>query len=308
MSRKRLRFSYYNISTVYHFGFFAPPNEDLNIMKTFAPILIIILILTGFTYANNKTDTEDVRAASLNYIEGFYEGDTGKLSASLVPTMHKFGFWKKQGAEIYENAGFMTFEEALKFANDVKEKKNFPKADAPKSVEVLEVSDKIAITKITAWWGVDYLLLAKNEGKWMIRQILWEGPTKTASPSESDKKGAMNAGLGYIEGFYEGDTEKLKNSLNPTMFKFGYGFNRSAKEFGKGGQMTFDEAIAYAKGVKDSGKFPKPDAPKKVEVMDVMNHIAAVKVTAWWGIDYMLLSKTGNKWMIEQVLWSGVPE
>ncbi|MEZ5345187.1 MAG: nuclear transport factor 2 family protein [Pyrinomonadaceae bacterium] len=276
-------------------------------IKSFSLIAIFVFSLTTAALANTDSDADAVKKASLNYIEGFYEGDGSKLSESLIPEMNKFGFWKKQGSEVYEHAGSMSFEQALKFAADVKEKKNFPKADAPKSVEILEVSDKIAITKVTAWWGVDYLMLAKNDGKWMIRQILWEGPTKTASPTDADKQGAMKAGLGYIEGFYEGDTGKLTNSLKPTLFKFGYGFDRRTNDFGKGGQMTYEQALAYAKGVKESGKFPKEDAPKKVEVMDVMNHIAAVKVTAWWGIDYMLLSKNGDKWMIEQVLWSGVP-
>ena len=53
-------------------------------------------------------------------------------------------------------------------------------------------------------------------------------------------------------------------------------------------------------------KYAKPDALKKVKVLDVMNHIAAVKVTATWGIDYILVSRQGDKWMAEQILWSGV--
>ena len=51
--------------------------------------------------------------------------------------------------------------------------------------------------------------------------------------------------------------------------------------------------------------FAKKDAPKKIEVLDLGNSIASAKITAWWGIDYILLSKRGDKWMIEQVLWEG---
>jgi hypothetical protein len=276
-------------------------------MKKFTFIAIILFALGSFSFANSKTDKEAVEKASMNYIEGFYEGDTEKLSNCLDPKLNKFGFWKNRESGKYENAGSMTFDQALKFAKDVKEKKQFPKADAPKKVEIIEVLDKIAISKVTAWWGVDYMLLAKNEGKWMIRQIIWEGPTPTTNPTEDDKQGAKNAGLGYIEGFYEGDTTKLENSLKPTLFKYGYGFDKKEGKYYNGGQMTFDQAIAYAKRVKETKKFPKADAPKKVEVLDVMNHIAAVKITAWWGVDYMLLSREGDKWMIEQVLWAGVP-
>ena len=43
----------------------------------------------------------------------------------------------------------------------------------------------------------------------------------------------------------------------------------------------------------------------QVEVLNIGKTIAAAKVTAWWGIDYILLSKRGDVWMIEQVLWEG---
>ena len=248
-----------------------------------------------------------VEKASMSYIEGFYEGDAEKLKSCLIPELNKYGFWKKKGAATYSDAGSMSFEQALAYANNVKKKKDFAKPGSPKKVEVLEVSHKIAITKVTAWWGVDYMMLAKNDGKWMIRQILWEGPTVTSAATKSDHMGAKKAGWGYIEGFYQGDASKLKSALMPKMFKYGYGYNKKTGEYRNGGQMTFERAIAYANRVKETKNFAKPDAPRKVEVLDVMNRIAAIKVTAWWGIDYMLLSKTDGKWMIEQVLWSGMP-
>ncbi len=69
--------------------------------------------------------------------------------------------------------------------------------------------------------------------------------------------------------------------------------------------MNFQEAINYTKNVYEKKKFTKEGSPKKVEVLDIMNTIAAAKVTAWWGVDYILLSKQDDKWMIEQVLWEG---
>ena len=69
--------------------------------------------------------------------------------------------------------------------------------------------------------------------------------------------------------------------------------------------MTWRQAIDYAKRVFEKKNFAKAAAPKKVEVLDIMNSIAAVKVTAWWGIDYILLAKQDDKWMIDQVIWDG---
>lgn len=125
------------------------------------------------------------------------------------------------------------------------------------------------------------------------------------SQDENDQKGVEAACLDYLEGFYEGDTIKLIRSIRPTLTKFGYFKNRDSENYAEAGYMSFEEAKAYAKGVSEKKRFPKPDAPKEVKILDIMNQIASAKVTAWWGTDYILLSKSGNKWMIDQVLWEG---
>ena len=61
--------------------------------------------------------------------------------------------------------------------------------------------------------------------------------------------------------------------------------------------MTYRQALDYAKNVFDKKHFMKPDAPDKVEALDVQNTIASAEVTAWWGIDYILLSKQNDHWM-----------
>ncbi len=48
--------------------------------------------------------------------------------------------------------------------------------DAPKNVEVLDVLNQTASAKLTASWGIDYMHLAKYDGKWKIVQVLWQSP------------------------------------------------------------------------------------------------------------------------------------
>lgn len=143
--------------------------------------VILLILATGLVYhlhGQQTTEEEKVKAACMDYIEGFYEGDESKLKRSLSPDLLKFGYMKRRGEEVYASAGQMTFEEALSYARGVKEKQRFPKADAPREVVIYDVSDQIAAAKVTAWWGFDYILLAKKEGKWMIEQVLWQGPLK----------------------------------------------------------------------------------------------------------------------------------
>ncbi|MCE7993906.1 MAG: nuclear transport factor 2 family protein [Roseivirga sp.] len=142
-------------------------------------VLTCLLVLALAFQANaQNSESEKVKRACMDYIEGFYEGDEAKLKRSLSPDLLKFGYMKKRGTEEYASAGQMTYEEALSYARNVKEKQRFPKADAPRGVEIYDVDDNIAAAKVTAWWGFDYMLLAKVDGKWMIQQVLWQGPLK----------------------------------------------------------------------------------------------------------------------------------
>jgi len=45
-------------------------------------------------------------------------------------------------------------------------------------MKVLDMMDQIAAAKVRAWWGWDYILLAKQDDKWIIEQVLWQGPPK----------------------------------------------------------------------------------------------------------------------------------
>jgi hypothetical protein len=140
--------------------------------KIYLPFLLLFTI----NYSVAQESREKVERACLDYIEGFYEGDTTKLINCLKPSLYKFGFWKKDKESKYEPDGYMTYRQALDYAKRVLEKKKFAKPESPKKVEVLDVMNNIASAKITAWWGIDYILLSKRDDQWMIEEVLWEGP------------------------------------------------------------------------------------------------------------------------------------
>lgn len=110
---------------------------------------------------------------------------------------------------------------------------------------------------------------------------------------------------GYIDGFYKGDASKLKEVLKPRLYKFGYLKNKETGNYDYYQHMSFDQAIAFVEKMKKEGTTRDEDVIRSVEVLDIENHIASAKVTAAWGVDFVLLSKDNNKWMIEQVIWEG---
>lgn len=142
-------------------------------MKKITATLLLFFVVGILQAQDAKTKIE---RACMDYLEGFYEGDTTKLIRSLKPSLYKFGYWKNKKTGNYDADGQMTYRQALDFAKRVLEKKNFAKPGSPKKVEVLDIMNTIASAKVTAWWGVDYILLAKQGEEWMIEQVLWEGP------------------------------------------------------------------------------------------------------------------------------------
>lgn len=136
--------------------------------------LTLLMLIVGLpALAQTEADTEAVRRAALDYIEAFYNGETDKLIRSVHSDVDKYGYFVKRGETTYSGEP-MSYQEMLDYAEAVKEKGRKPRADAPKEVEVLDVQDQTAAVKIRAWWGTDYMLLAKYDGTWKIRQVLWQ--------------------------------------------------------------------------------------------------------------------------------------
>lgn len=146
-------------------------------MRRLVVVLGLLLAVAGPVRAQDAADREAVRRAMLDYLEGFYEGDTAKLVRSIRPEVDKFGFWRQKDSTRYVGEG-MPWTEFLSYARGVKQRNKPAPATAPKEVIVYEVQNQTASGKVVAWWGTDYILLGKYDGKWMIRQVMWQSPPK----------------------------------------------------------------------------------------------------------------------------------
>lgn len=143
-------------------------------------LLLALAIAAGAAaplHAQSQADREGVRRAMLDYLEGFYEGDTAKLVRSIRPEVNKSGFWRQRDSTGYVPEE-MPWAEFLSYARGVKERNRQAPATAPKEVTIYDVQNQTASGKVVAWWGTDYILLGKYDGRWMIRQVLWQSNPK----------------------------------------------------------------------------------------------------------------------------------
>jgi hypothetical protein len=144
-------------------------------MKTmFAAAVFVALVAAlpaGASAQTRDADREAVRLAALDYVEGVYNVQPDRIERSVHTTLVKRGFYKDKADAPY-NESPMTYEQLVRLAGNWN--KEGKRDTSIKEVAVLDVLDQTAVAKVTASWGIDYMLLAKYGDRWKITQILWQ--------------------------------------------------------------------------------------------------------------------------------------
>jgi len=124
-------------------------------------------------------------------------------------------------------------------------------------------------------------------------------PAQT-SASDADREAIKQTALDYIEGWYEGNPERMERALHPDLAK------RIVMTNPQGwSQLQQMSAMGLVQGVKRGGgkNTPKEKQQKDVTILDVFNNAACVKVVASDWIDYLHVAKWNGRWVIVNVLW-----
>lgn len=141
---------------------------------TIAGVMVLLAGPAALT-AQSAADQAGVRDAVLDYVEAIYEVAPERIDRSVSPDLVKRGYWKDEGEADYSESP-MTFDQLRRLARRWNADGHVDADAAVKQVVVLDVLDKTASAKLVADWGVDYMHLAKIDGRWMIKNILWQGP------------------------------------------------------------------------------------------------------------------------------------
>lgn len=123
---------------------------------------------------------------------------------------------------------------------------------------------------------------------------------------EADREAVREAVLDYVEGIYEVAPERIERSVHPELAKVGYWRAQDATEY-REGRMTYEQLVELAGQWNAKGRVDAATAPKEIEIFDLMDQTATVKLSASWGVDHMHLAKSDGKWMIMNVLWQSYP-
>lgn len=143
----------------------------MNRINTFA--LLLSATIATPALAQSAADSSAIRQTALDYIEGWYEGNAERMERALHPELAKriVNVDSRNGRNSLGQQSAMTLVLNTRRGGG---KEETPAAQQRKDVRILDVFGNTASVRIDASTWVDYLHVAKWNGRWVIVNVLWE--------------------------------------------------------------------------------------------------------------------------------------
>lgn len=132
---------------------------------------LFLIVSTISIFGQTDADREAIKRTALNYAEGWYEGNADKMESALSPDLAKR--IARTNAQGQSGLGQMTAM-ALVQGTRGGSGKSTPKEEQKKDVTIYDVFGGAATVKLEMRDWIDYMHIAKMNGKWVIINVLWE--------------------------------------------------------------------------------------------------------------------------------------
>ena len=124
----------------------------------------------------------------------------------------------------------------------------------------------------------------------------------TASPlaaqTAADTAAIKQTALDYIEGWYDGNAERMERAVHPDLAKRIINTDQRGRNvLGHQSAMTLVLNTRRGGGKEDTAR--RTD----VRILDVFTNTASVRVDAGRWIDYLHIARWNGRWVIVNVLW-----
>jgi hypothetical protein len=145
---------------------------------TFAAAAVALIAgRPGVARAQSAADSAAIRATALDYIEGGYTGDAARMERALHPELAKRIVQTNpaNGRSALGQQSAMTLVLSTRRGGGTKT----PKEKQLKDVRILDIYQNAGSVRIDASDWIDYLHVAKWNGRWVIVNVLWEFKPQT---------------------------------------------------------------------------------------------------------------------------------
>ena len=143
---------------------------------TYRPITFVLLTLAlalpAGAVQQQANEEAAIRATALDYVEGWYTGDAARMERALHPELAKrivnTNPQNKRSSLGQQSA--MTLVQSTRNGGG----KDTPPEQMQKDVVILDIFQNAASVRATMWGWIDYMHMAKWNGRWVIVNVLWE--------------------------------------------------------------------------------------------------------------------------------------
>jgi hypothetical protein len=145
-------------------------------MRTaYGGFMVILMGLAGFglpARAQSAADAAAIKQTALDYVEGWYEGNAERMERALHPDLAKriVRTDPKTGKNLLDQMSVRTLVQYTREGGGTKT----PKEQQQKDVTILDVYENMASVKVVFRDWVDFVHIAKFDGRWVIVNVLWE--------------------------------------------------------------------------------------------------------------------------------------
>ena len=132
---------------------------------------VVALALAAPARAQTAADSAAIRQAALDYIEGWYEGNAERMERAVHPDLAKRIINADQrGRSVLGHQSAMTLVQNTRRGGG----KETPVAERRTDMRILDIFGNTASVRVDADRWIDYMHIAKWNGRWVIINVLWE--------------------------------------------------------------------------------------------------------------------------------------
>jgi len=141
-------------------------------MRIACMFAILLVPTTARADGVSAADRAAIESAARDYIEGWYEGSAERMERSLHPELAKriVRTDPKTAKSRLDQMSALTLVQGTRRGGG----KDTPANKRQSDVTILDVYENVASVKVVAFDWIDYLHVAKFNGRWVIVNVLWE--------------------------------------------------------------------------------------------------------------------------------------
>lgn len=141
------------------------------VLRPIVAILAAVMCVAAPLRAQAAADSAAIRATALDYIDGWWEGNAERMERALHPDLAKrIVNTNERGRNVLGHQSAMTLVQGVRRGGG----RETPAAERRSDVRILDIFGNTASVRVDAGVWVDYLHVAKWNGRWVIINVLWE--------------------------------------------------------------------------------------------------------------------------------------